>query len=73
MVHDFMLQFKKYILKEVLHNDISISEYRRLTSLIFRELLKNQGTHEIKANIMSYAVDVFQHYFNRKQWKVGDA
>lgn len=68
MVHDYILQFRKYILKEVLHDEMTGSEYRRLTSLIFRELLKKQGTNIIKSNIMSWTVDVFQHYFNRKQW-----
>ena len=70
MLHDFMLQFKKYIIKEVLYNMITVSEYRRLTSLIFREKLKNQGTGTIKANIMAWCVDVFQHFGNRKEWKI---
>lgn len=73
MVHDYILQFRKYMLKEVLKDKMTVSEYRRLTSLIFRELLKKQGTNTIKSNIMSWCVDVYQHYFNRKQWKVGDA
>ena len=73
MVHAYILQFRKYMLKEVLKDKMSVSEYRRLTSLIFRELLKKQGTNTVKSNIMAWCVDVFQHYFNRKQWKVGDA
>lgn len=72
MIHDFLLQFKKYILNEVLKNEISALEYRRLTSLIFGELLKTQGTNPIKANIMSWCVDIFQHYFNRKGWKINE-
>lgn len=70
MLHDYLLQFKKYILKEVLFNLMSVEEYRRLTSLIFREKLKHQGTNTIKANIMAWCVDVYQHYGNRKGWKV---
>ena len=62
MLHDFMLEFKTYIIKEVLKNKISSAEYRRLTSLIFREKIKAQGTPTIKANIMSWCVDVFQIY-----------
>ena len=72
MIHDYMLQFKKYMLDIVLKNEISISEYRRLTSLIFREKIKAQGTNVIKANIMSWAVDVFQHYCNKKGWKLNE-
>lgn len=70
MIHDYMLQFKKYMIKEVLEDFITVAEYRRLTSLIFREKLKAQGTNTIKANIMSWAVDVFQHYGNRKGWNI---
>lgn len=70
MLHDYMLEFKKYILKEFLYNMMTVSEYRRLTSLVFREKLKEQGTNTIKANIMAWAVDVFQHYGNRKGWNI---
>ena len=69
LLHDYLLQFKKYIIRDVLNNQITITEYRRLTSLIFREKLKTQGTNTIKANIMAWTVDVFQHYFNKKQWE----
>lgn len=70
MLHDFLLEFKGFLIKEVLHNAISIDEYRRLTSLIFREKLKAQGTNTIKANIMSWCVDVYQHYGNKRGWKI---
>lgn len=60
MTHDYMLEFKKYMLDEVLKNSISVKEYRRLTSLIFGHILKEQGTNIIKANIMSWFVDMFQ-------------
>lgn len=69
MIHDFMLEFKHKILVENLNNDLTLSEYRRLTSLIFREVLKNQGTNTIKANIMSFSVEFFQKYFNKKGWR----
>ena len=72
MLHDYMLEFKKYILKEILYNMITIDEYRRLTSLIFREKLKHQGTITVKANIMSWCVDIFQHYFNKKDWNIDE-
>ena len=69
MVHDFMLEHKKYIMEETLRNTISVKEYRRLTSLVFRQILKDTGTNTIKANIMSWCVDVFQMTLNRKGWK----
>ena len=68
MIHDYLLEFKKYMLKEVLKDSISVKEYRRLTSLIFRHILKEQGTNTIKANIMSWFVDVYQ-IFNIRNWK----
>lgn len=69
MLHDYLLEFKSYMLTEVLKDKISVKEYRRLTSLIFRHVIKEQGTNTIKANIMSWFVDVFQ-MCNRKAWKV---
>lgn len=68
MLHDYLLEFKVYILNEILKKQISTKEYRRLTSLIFRHVIKSQGTNTIKANVMAYFVDVFQ-MFNRKEWK----
>lgn len=68
MLHDYLLEFKVYILNEILKKQISKKEYRRLTSLIFRHLIKVQGTNTIKANVMAYFVDVFQ-MLNRKEWK----
>lgn len=67
MVHDYMLDYRHKILKEDLNEDIELNEYRRLTSLIFREVIKQQGTGVIKSNIMSFAVDCFQKL--QKGWK----
>lgn len=70
LIHDYMLEMKTYIYKEVLEQFITIAEYRRLTSLIFRKKLKDSGVNTIKANIMAWAVDVFQHYGNKRGWKI---
>ena len=51
MVHDYMLENKKYIHDIVLNKCISIKEYRRLTSLVFREILKTSGVNVFKANV----------------------
>lgn len=69
MLHDYLLEMKVFIIKEVLKNEISVKEYRRLTSLIFREKIKAQGTNTIKANVMAYCVDVFQ-MLNFKSWNI---
>ncbi len=68
MLHDYLLEFKVFIMKEVLNGEITKREYRRLTSLIFRELIKKQGTNVIKANVMSWCVDVFQ-MCNIRSWE----
>lgn len=70
MVHDFILEFKSYIFTEVLCEILTVKEYRRLTSLIFRDLLKTYGTKTVKSNIMAGTVDLFQAIFNRKEWNI---
>ena len=69
MIHDYMLQFKKFMLNEILKNEMPKNEYRRLTSLIFRHVIKKQGTDIVKANIMSFTVDFFQ-MLNFKGWRI---
>lgn len=68
MLHDYLLEFKVYILNEVLKGEIKPREYRRITSLIFRYIIKEQGTNTIKANVMAWCIDVFQ-MFNWRAWK----
>lgn len=68
MLHDYLLEFKTYIVNEVLNNKVTKKEYRRLTSLIFRHVIKEQGTNTIKANVMAWCVDVYQ-MFNRSGWQ----
>lgn len=67
MVHDYMLSFKNELLENTLHQEISIEEYRRLTSLIFRQIMKQNGIKTVKANIMSWFVDIFQKF--QRSWK----
>ena len=69
LVHDYMLEYRWEIIEDVLKNSMDIKEYRRLTSLIFRQILKDTGTNTIKANIMSWAVQTWQVFGVSKQWK----
>ena len=69
LVHDYMLECRWEIIEDVLKNSMNIKEYRRLTSLIFRQILKDTGTNTIKANIMSWAVQTWQVFGVGKQWK----
>ncbi|MCD7878673.1 MAG: DUF1353 domain-containing protein, partial [Candidatus Gastranaerophilales bacterium] len=68
MLHDYLLEFKVYVIDEIFQNQITIPEYRRLTSLIFRHIIKEQGTNTVKANVMAWCVDVFQ-MLNKGSWK----
>ncbi len=70
LVHDFLLEYKKYIYNIVLDKKITPAQYRRLTSLIFREILKQDRTNVIKANIMAASVDWYQKYINRREWEI---
>ena len=66
--HDILLCKKREYL-EILREDypeMAVGEYRRLTTLIFRQLLKNLGVGTIKANIMGAAVGGWQ--FVSPQW-----
>lgn len=70
MIHDFMLEFKEYIYSNVLMKSISVKDFRRLTSLTFRQSLKDNGTKTVKSNIMSGCVQAFQTTFNHKEWNI---
>ena len=69
MVHDYLIEYRYFILNDVLEKSITMSELRRLTSLIFRQILKDQKTNTIKANIMAFAVDIYQSTFCFKGWR----
>lgn len=69
MIHDYMLEFKEDIYNELL--DITVPEYRRLTSLAFRQALKDEGVRTVKSNIMAGVVQGFQATFNRGEWNIG--
>lgn len=60
--HDNLLYRKQEFLNEVREQvpGYTIGEFRRLTSLIFRQLLINNGVSRWKAVLMSEAVDLWQ-------------
>lgn len=69
LVHDYLLEHKHFVLEEVLKNELDMKEFRRLTSLIFREILKDCEVPTIKANIMSWTVQTWQATGEAKKWK----
>ena len=71
MIHDFLLEFKESIYKNVLNECMSVKDFRRLTSLIFRQAIKDYGTGTVKSNIMSACVQAFQSTVKRGKWELG--
>ena len=53
----------------VKYPETSVGEYRRLTTLIFRQLLKNYEVNTIKANVMGGAVGGWQ-FFSPQWWGI---
>ena len=68
--HDNLLDHKQEFYDEIKQNvpDYEVSEFRRLTSLVFRQLLINNGVPKWKAYIMAWFVDIAQKYFVRS-WR----
>lgn len=67
--HDNLLQFKQYsydLAKEA-REDITVAEFRALTSKMYAGLLINFGVHSAKANLMSFMVDLYQRL--NSDWK----
>lgn len=60
--HDILLYKKNEYFKEFQETDPTMkpSDYRRLTSLIFRQLLINNGVSKFKAFLMAWFVDQWQ-------------
>lgn len=66
--HDNLLYKKEAYLQDlrVDYPEMTAGEYRRLTTLIYRQWLKNMGVFTVKANIMAGAVGAWQ--FVSPQW-----
>ena len=60
--HDNLLYYKRDFLAQIREIDpyYKVSEFRRLTSLIFRQLLMNNGVSKFKAYVMAWFVDMWQ-------------
>lgn len=70
MVHDYLLQYKSDIFNRYSLLFETPEEYRRITSLVFRELCKQAGISTLKANIAGFCVDVYQGTINRGAWNI---
>ena len=68
LLHDYLLDESVHIINKHIKEKISITDYIRLSSLIYREKIKKQGTSIIKANIMGGAIHIFQLLCRYKKW-----
>lgn len=70
LVHDYLLEHKTDIFNRYSFLFEAPEEYRRITSLVFRELCKQSGISTLKANIAGFCVDVYQGTINRGAWNI---
>lgn len=69
MIHDYILEFKNYLMHDKLHYELTLDEYLNVTSQIFCKALQTQGVSEKKANLMTFFVNQFQLHFNPNKYK----
>ena len=67
--HDNLLCFKQesYNTAKLYNNEITVNEFRELTTEIYKALLRNYGISKFKAALMGWFINLYQ-YFN-KQWR----
>ena len=67
--HDNLLQFKQesYNTARYYNPDITVKEFRLLTTEIYKAFLRNHGIGKLRAWLMGVAINVYQ-FFN-KQWR----
>jgi len=69
MVHDYFLEHASDIYYNTLNANLSKPDFRRMTSLLFRYFLKDNGTGVVKSNFMSGLVDFWQKYWCSPSWR----
>lgn len=69
-IHDFLLEFKYEIYNDFLKQspDLTIDEFRWITSDTFRWIIKSEGMGPIKSKVMSNIMDCFQKKLQKKKW-----
>lgn len=67
--HDNLLQFKQesYNTAKYYNEDLTVPEFRELTTEIYKAFLRNHGVGKFRAWVMGIAINIYQ-YFN-PQWK----
>ena len=68
--HDNLLQFKQesYNTAKLYNNNITVNEFRRLTTEVYKAFLRNHGINKFKAALMGFFINVYQRF--NKQWSI---
>ena len=70
-IHDYLLEYKYELYKQwSAQDDLSIEEFRWVTSDTFRWICEQQGMRHSKATVMANVMDCFQKYIEKKKWEI---
>ena len=71
-IHDFILEYKYDLYKSFVKENpnLTIDQFRWITSDTFRWLINSQGMGPIKSKFMSNVMDCFQKYLQKKKWSI---
>src|SRR5574344_1629716 len=71
LVHDYFLDHKSEIYPKYFKDKLSISKFIRLTTILFKTILRQNYVSKIKSSIMAFCVGEWQKsIFNKKMWRV---
>ena len=70
-IHDYLLEYKYELYKQwSAQDDLSIEEFRWITSDTFRWICEQQGMRHSKAVVMANIMDYFQKHIEKKKWEI---
>lgn len=69
MLHDFLLEDMKNIYNINLGRCMPVNDFRKLTTNIFKFMLRNSDVGKFKAWVMASCVQMWQCTGSRKQWR----
>lgn len=70
LIHDYFLDHRSEIYPICFKSKISVKNFITLTTILFKEILRQNYVSDIKSNIMAFFVEEWQKsIFNKKMWK----
>src|SRR5574344_2167449 len=71
LIHDYFLDHKSEIYPLYFKDKLSINGFIKLTTFLFKEILRQNYVSKIKSSIMAFCVGEWQKsIFNKKMWRV---